>query len=79
MMNEKYMGMVELGDEVLANITGGKGYYGSRFKLLKKKAIVNFFYWLLFDDKPKKKKANPVVVDNPEYDDDYDDYDDYDY
>lgn len=67
----KELGMVELNAQDLENITGGKGYYGSRAKLLKKKAIINFFYWLLFDDKNKKKKNKSGEFDSLEYDEEY--------
>ena len=68
------LAMIKLNDQDLENITGGKGYFGnhgSRSKLLKKKAIVNFFYWLLFDDKTKKKKDKSSEFESFEYDDEY--------
>lgn len=66
--------MVELNDQELENITGGKGYFGnhgSRSKLLKKKAIINFLYWLLFDDNTKKKKNKSGEFVNSECDYEY--------
>ena len=81
MMNTNIKSM-ELNDNVLEEVIGGKGYYNARWKIVRKKQIINFFYWLLFDDdKKKKKKDEKAEFDSSEYYDEYDDeyYDEYEY
>ena len=54
--------MMELNDQDLEKITGGKGCFGNHG---------SFLYRLLFDDKNKNKKSKTDEFESFEYDDEY--------